>query len=116
MAALKDEEFDVRWLAAEGLVRMEAAGLDPLLHALMTETDFHLREGAHHVIRNQVEEKLRECVAPVLSALEDVVPALEVPVAAMAAHEKLMSAGIYRQHFGPVSDDSNSCSHHEKTD
>ncbi|HVP79074.1 MAG TPA: DUF302 domain-containing protein [Thermodesulfobacteriota bacterium] len=100
VAALRDEEFDVRWLASEGLTKLKTAGLQSLLHVLMTEVDSpELREGAHYVVRNLIEGGLKEYLAPVMSALDDVEPALEVPLAAKAAHEKLTEAGIFDDHL-----------------
>ncbi len=100
-----DEEFDVRWLASEGLLKMKAKGLEPLLHALMTQADSpRLREGAHYIIRNLIEGELEDYLAPVLSALDHVEPGLEVPWAARTAHEKLIEAGVFRQHFGLFSE------------
>ncbi|MFB3885687.1 MAG: DUF302 domain-containing protein [Thermodesulfobacteriota bacterium] len=101
VAALKDEEFDVRWLASEGLTKMKAAGLEPLLHALMIEADSpRIREGAHYVVRNLMDEGFKEYLAPVLSALDSAEPVLELPWAAKAAHEKLTGAGVFGQHRG----------------
>ena len=88
--ALKDEEFDVRWLAATGLIGMNIKGLKPLLHALMEQGDsVFLQEGAHHVIHDLRKGGLRKYLTPVLAALEDVEPAMSVPQAAFHALESL---------------------------
>ena len=88
--ALEDEEFDVRWLAAIGLIGMNIKGLKPLLHALMEQGDsVFLREGAHHVIHDLAKGGLRKYLAPVLAALENVEPAISVPQAAFHALEML---------------------------
>ncbi len=48
---LEDEEFAIRWLAAEGLIRMERDAIKPLLEALIQKSDsVFLREGAHHIL------------------------------------------------------------------
>jgi len=100
--ALKDEEFDVRWLAAEGLIKMKTGGVEPLLHALMTEADLpRIREGAHHVIRELIKGELKEYLTPVLSAIEGVEPNIQVPWVVKTAHEKLTEAGIFRSHYRP---------------
>ena len=88
--ALEDEEFAIRWLAATGLIGMNIRGLKPLLRALMGQDDSYLvREGAHHVIHDLAKGELRKYLAPVLAALEDVEPAVEVPGAALRALEML---------------------------
>jgi nucleotide-binding universal stress UspA family protein len=84
--ALEDEEFDVRWLAAEGLIHIGAESIEPLLKALIERPDsLWLREGAHHVLHDMDRGDLDDILRPVLGALEDVEPLLEVPSAAEAA-------------------------------
>jgi uncharacterized protein (DUF302 family) len=100
--ALKDEEFDVQWLAAAGLIKMKAGGVESLLHALMTEADLpRIRDGAHHVIRELIKGELREYLTPVLSALESIEPSIQLPWVARTAHEKLTEAGVFRSHYQP---------------
>ena len=85
-----DDNFSVRWLAAEGLIALGRDGLAPLLKALVKRSNSaSLREGAHHVLRMLDEGDLHYQVAPVLAALEDIEPVLEVPVAAHAALDAL---------------------------
>jgi len=50
--ALEDEEFSIRWLAAEGLVNLGKHSILPLLQQLRSnpESTF-LRRGVHHVLR-----------------------------------------------------------------
>jgi nucleotide-binding universal stress UspA family protein len=84
--ALEDEEFDVRWLAAEGLIRIGAQSIEPLLKALIERPDsLWLREGAHHVLHDMGRGDLDDILRPVLAALDDMEPSLEVPPAAEAA-------------------------------
>lgn len=88
--ALEDEQFDVRWLAAVGLIGMNIKGLKPLLHALMEQSDsVFLREGAHHVIHDLTKGELRKYLAPVLASLENIEPAAGCPQAAFHALEML---------------------------
>ncbi len=87
---LEDDNFSVRWLAAEGLIALGRDGLAPLLEALVKRSgSASLREGAHHVLRMLDGGDLHYQLAPVLSALEDIEPILEVPVAAHAALDAL---------------------------
>ncbi len=92
--ALQDESFGVRWLAAEGLIGMSCDGLEPLLEALICDSDsVWLRDGAHHVLHamhdNGLEHEACAAAELVLCALEGSEPAVEVPGAAGAALEKL---------------------------
>jgi HEAT repeat protein len=89
--ALDDQDFGVRWLAAEGLIATGREGLTPLLTALVKHSDSKwLREGAHHVVRTMVGvDNLHDILAPVLAALNDVEPVIEVPPAAQDAIEEL---------------------------
>ena len=89
---LKDDDFGIRWIAAEGLITVGRAGLESLLQALVNQADsVRLREGAHHVIHDLISRELlpkeaRQAILPVFAALEDVAPTVTVPI---AAHEAL---------------------------
>jgi len=86
VGALEDDNFDVRWLAAEGLIKMNIRGLKPLLEALELRGDsVLLREGAHHVFHDLTKGGLRKYLVPVLASLEALEPGDEVPW--MASHE-----------------------------
>jgi len=88
--ALQDEEFGVRWLAAEGLVLLDGEGLGPLLRALTEHPDSGwLRQGAHHVLRALSRRGFGEVARPVLAALDGLEPALQVPLAAEDARDAL---------------------------
>jgi HEAT repeat protein len=72
VCALEDEEYDVRWLAAEGLIAIGQKALPPLLDALIEDAEsLRLREGAHHVLRNVHKASLKSVVVPLIKALED---------------------------------------------
>jgi HEAT repeat protein len=90
--ALEDKEFDVRWLAAEGLINIGQNAVVPLLEALIENSkSTWLRQGAHHVLHDMNRGDLDEALRPVMSALEDVEPSVEVPVAARKALDTLAS-------------------------
>ena len=81
--ALGDKTFDVRWLAAEGLVPRGREGLRVLMQALVEKSDSAwFREGAHHVLFDLSQGYLGDKVKPVLEALEDVDASVEVPLKA----------------------------------
>jgi HEAT repeat protein len=87
---MRDEEFDVRWLAAEGLISIGRNALEPLLKALATNPDSTwLREGTHHVLRDMDKTGIEDIVQPLSRGLEDMVPAIEVPLLAGAALKAL---------------------------
>jgi HEAT repeats/PRC-barrel domain len=74
-AALIDESFDVRWIAAEGLVELGRQVILPLLHSLAVQPGaLFLRESAHHILRALIDAELEQGLKPVLAALEDLDP------------------------------------------
>jgi HEAT repeat protein len=81
--ALSNKSFEIRWLAAEGLIHVGDGAIRPLLKELAGHSDsLYVREGAHHILRDLPETRYGEILKPVLHALEDVEPTLEVAVAA----------------------------------
>jgi HEAT repeat protein len=94
--ALEDDEFSVRWLAAKGLIALRSKGLPPLLRALTKRSDSaSLLQGSHHVLHDVMRRRgvPKEVVQPLLAAMEDAQPSLEVPLAARAALDALARAG-----------------------
>jgi HEAT repeat protein len=52
MRALEDEEFSIRWLAAEGIANLGKYAIVPMLQQLKDKPDSaFLRRGTHHVLR-----------------------------------------------------------------
>jgi hypothetical protein len=83
----------VRWLAALGLITIGQSSLMPLMHALIEHPDsIWLRQGAHHVLHDIDKQNIDEIVQPVIKALEDVEPSVEVPWAAKNAIESLKNS------------------------
>ncbi len=92
VTVLGDRVFDVRWLAAKGLIAIGRDSAVPLLHGLIVTSGSKLsREGAHHVIHDLLrhDEELGEALGPVLVALEDAESSVEAPLAAEAAITEL---------------------------
>ena len=90
--ALTDEEFDVRWLAAEGLAALGTQVVKPLLQALaqlQESTAVLLRDSAHHILRTLITADSAEEIQLVLTALEDVDFSVKVPFAAKEALKSL---------------------------
>jgi HEAT repeat protein len=78
--ALEDNEFDVHWLAAEALINIGQDSLEPLLKALADRGDksLSLRRGAHHVLHDMDRGGLDRILKPVMAAVEDIAPLVEV--------------------------------------
>ncbi len=79
--ALEDDDSDVRWLAAEGLIQFGTDSLKPILEELMDR--YHsvfLREGAHHVIHNLGLARIKNQIDPLLAALKDEEMIDEIPL------------------------------------
>jgi HEAT repeats len=88
--ALEDEESAIRWLAARGLIALGRASLRPLLEALEAHSNsVWMREGAHHVLHTLIRDGEVDAASPVLEALEDIEPSVEVPIAAYYVLKKI---------------------------
>ncbi len=54
---LEDMESEIRWIAAETLIRIGRDSIKPLLDALVANgVSYYLRQGAHHVLSELVNE------------------------------------------------------------
>ncbi len=81
--ALRDNRSDVRWLAAEALITMGKDGVEALLQELTRNSDsLWMLQGAHHVFHDIKEQQFKQALKPVLDALDDVEPTIQVPIAA----------------------------------
>jgi HEAT repeat protein len=90
--ALEDEDISVRWAAADALIKLDRACLEPLLLALTRHFDsVWLREGARYVLHSLKRLNLLNSEEnKVLSALKDYAPAMGVPWVAETAYETLL--------------------------
>jgi HEAT repeat protein len=81
---LEDDEFDIRWLAAEGLIRMGPAAIRPLLEALSLKSDsVFMREGAHHILSALGDDQLgnaRNEIRELMNHLKKVSSVEDVPI------------------------------------
>lgn len=69
--SLEDEEFDVRWLAAEGLIEIGHSSVYPLLKAFISNKDsIYLKEGVHHVLKGLDIRGLFDDKYEIIKALE----------------------------------------------
>jgi HEAT repeat protein len=86
LTALDDKIFDIRWVAAEGLIAIGTPSIEPLLYLAINHPDsIRLREGIHHILHALNNEHTFEMIKPVLEALEGVEAPLRVPWAAEKA-------------------------------
>ncbi len=104
VGALEDSEFEVRWVAAEALIRIGAKGLKALFQALIErpESTF-LREEAHHVFHKLARAELKVFLTPILIALESPEPAVDIPPVALHAIETMDEALQTFRKIGPSS-------------
>jgi HEAT repeat protein len=72
VSALEDRNHDVAWLAAEALKKFKKIAWLPLLHALIRKgsDSVQLRQGVHHVLRNQQETGFVDLLSRLTKALE----------------------------------------------
>jgi HEAT repeat protein len=72
--ALEDDKSDVRWIAAEGLIKLGMKSVKPLLNILIEKSDsVFVLEGAHHIFFDLREKGILPSefpVAELLSALK----------------------------------------------
>lgn len=69
---LVDEESDIRWIAAQGLINIGKASVIPLLRQVKHHGDsIYIREGAHHVLWGILDETEREKFLGLLDALDN---------------------------------------------
>jgi HEAT repeat protein len=70
--ALENDRFDVRWLAAEGLIEIGQESIPALLDSLLHNQDSKfLREGVHHVLRGLQIKKLFHDKHKIIHQLEN---------------------------------------------
>ncbi len=69
---LNDAEFDIRWIAAVGLIRIGRRSIVPLLKSIRDgESSYFLNQGAHHVLDSLLYKKEKEGMNQLLLSLEN---------------------------------------------
>ncbi|HTK82879.1 MAG TPA: HEAT repeat domain-containing protein [Bacteroidota bacterium] len=90
VTVLDDEVRDVRWLAADGLIARGEEAIKPVVLSLIGRpASVRVRLAAAHVLRAFLTGSYAEILRPVVAALGLTSPAVDVPVAAYDAIEKL---------------------------
>ena len=93
--ALKEDDFSVRWVAAEGLIAVGRPAILQLLKALDLHSEsIWLRDGTHHVLHDLVGRKLidaptKKLLLPVLEAYQEIDPVASIRAAVTAALDRL---------------------------
>lgn len=89
--ALRDESFEIQWLAAEGLIALGQQAVVPLLLALQVHfKSVYLRQGAHHILYAlERAGGLSSDLVAVLDALRFLEPKSSVALAARHALQSI---------------------------
>jgi HEAT repeat protein len=71
ISVLDDDDYGVRWAAAEALAKMGAKAAPSVLRALLSpDADERLREAVHHIFKNNGDISIRSEAQPLVKALE----------------------------------------------
>src|SRR5664279_4765904 len=69
---LDDKEFEIRWIAAEGLIKIGRRSILPLLKSIRDgKSTFILNKGAHHVLLSLLKEDEKIKLRALLLSLDD---------------------------------------------
>jgi hypothetical protein len=69
---LGDKEFEIRWIAAEGLIKIGRLAILPLLKSIRDgKSSFILNKGAHHILLSLLKEDEKIKLTALLLSLDD---------------------------------------------
>jgi HEAT repeat protein len=69
---LDDKEFEIRWIAAEGLIKNGRRAILPLLKSIRDgKSSFIFNKGAHHVLLSLLNENEKNKLKSLLLSLDD---------------------------------------------
>ena len=69
---LNDKEFDIRWIAADGLIKIGRHSILPLLKSIRDgKSSLLLNEGAHHVLIELLKEDEKQRLESLLQSLDN---------------------------------------------
>jgi hypothetical protein len=72
ISLLDDKEFDIRWIAAEALIKIGRRSIRPVLKSVRDgENSILLNEGAHHVLMSLLSESEKKNEMQLLLSLEN---------------------------------------------
>jgi HEAT repeat protein len=69
---LDDKDFEIRWIAAEGLIKIGRRSILPLLKSVRDgESSYVHNKGTHHVLNGLLNESEKKKMSPLLLSLDD---------------------------------------------
>ena len=69
---LDDKEFEIRWIAAEGLIKIGRRSILPLVKSVRDGKSSHFHnEGTHHVLLGLLDKTEKKNLTPLLLCLEN---------------------------------------------
>jgi hypothetical protein len=69
---LGDKEFEIRWIAAEGLIKIGRPAILPILKSIRDgKSSFIFNKGAHHVLLSLLDENEKNKLKSFLLSLDD---------------------------------------------
>jgi HEAT repeat protein len=69
---LDDKEFEIRWIAAEGLIKIGRRTILPLLRSIRDgESSFLHNKGAHHVLLSLLNKNEKNKLTSLLQSLDN---------------------------------------------
>lgn len=69
---LDDPLFDIRWIAAEGLIKIGRRSICPLLKSVCDgRSSLFFNRGTHHILLGLVDEKEKNKLMPLLQSLDN---------------------------------------------
>jgi HEAT repeat protein len=72
ISLLDDKEFEIRWITAEGLIKIGRRSILPLLKSIRDgESSYFLNKGAHHVLSSLLYESEKDKLMPLMLSLDD---------------------------------------------
>ena len=71
ISVLSDDDYGVRWAAAEALAKLGAKAAPAVLRAMLSpDADDRMREAAHHIFKENGDLLIRSEAQPLVRALE----------------------------------------------
>ena len=72
MGLLDDPVFDIRWIAAEGLIKIGRPSICPLLKSVRDgKSSLIFNRGTHHILLSLVNEEEKNKLMPLLQSLDN---------------------------------------------
>jgi len=69
---LDDKEFEIRWIAAEGLIKIGRQSILPLIKSIRDgDNSYFHSKGAHHVLNSLLNESEKKKLKPLLLSLDN---------------------------------------------